>query len=255
MAKNIIMLIGGDHSSFAIYNALKNDYNISKVIIDRHSNKKAFLKRRIKRLGWFRVLGQVIFQVLVPRYWKAMSKNRIEDISQKYSLNYKSIEEDKMIEVNSVNSDECLHTLQQLSADIIIVNGTKIISKKILNGVDSVFINTHTGITPRYRGVHGGYWALANNDPEHCGVSVHLVDPGIDTGGILYQGVIHPTKKDNFVTYTYLQLGVGIALMKKALNDAHNDSLNTITNGLDSKLWYHPTIWFYLKTLIVKGVK
>ena len=41
----------------------------------------------------------------------------------------------------------------------------------------------HAGITPQYRGVHGGYWAVVNNDPEHCGVTIHFVDKGIDTGG------------------------------------------------------------------------
>jgi methionyl-tRNA formyltransferase len=43
----------------------------------------------------------------------------------------------------------------------------------------------HAGITPRYRGTHGGYWVLLNNDPGHCGVTIHLVDPGIDTGSIV----------------------------------------------------------------------
>ena len=43
-------------------------------------------------------------------------------------------------------------------------------------------INMHAGITLRYRGVHGGYWALAEQHPEWVGTTVHLVDPGIDTG-------------------------------------------------------------------------
>ncbi len=80
MKKNIVMLIGGDHSSFAIYNALKNDYNIIKIIMDGPMNKKAFLKRRIKRLGLFKVIGQVIFQVTIPRFLRLVSRRRIQNI-------------------------------------------------------------------------------------------------------------------------------------------------------------------------------
>jgi len=250
-----VMLIGGDHSSYAIYNALKEDYTITKVIVDGPINRKAFIKRRIKRLGLFRVIGQLAFQVIIQRFLKLVSKGRIQDIIQRYGIDYQEVEEGKLIQVDSVNSDECLRLLKELSADIIVVNGTRIISKKILNGVNSIFINTHTGITPKYRGVHGGYWAMVNDDLENCGVSVHLVDPGIDTGGILYQGTIDPIKKDNFVTYTYLQLGEGIELMKKALNAVEKDSLKVVTNSLESHLWYHPTIWLYLWKWISKGVK
>src|SRR5690606_4856447 len=102
------------------------------------------------------------------------------------------------------------------------------ISKKILQGVNAVFINIHSGITPNYRGDHGGYWALANNDNENCGVTVFIANEGIDTGNILYQGLIQPTTKDNFVTYPYLQLGEGIGLLKKAVNDALTNKLRPI---------------------------
>jgi methionyl-tRNA formyltransferase len=125
-----------------------------------------------------------------------------------------------------------------------------------LNSTDATFINTHLGITPKYRGVHGGYWSLANNDKANCGVTVHLVDSGIDTGGVLYQSKILPTKKDNFATYTYYQIGEGIIFMKKAITDFANSQLKeTIPNVSESKLWYHPTIWTYLYKRIIKGVK
>ena len=129
------------------------------------------------------------------------------------------------------------------------------ISKKTLNCINATFINTHAGITPNYRGVHGAYWALANNDIDNCGVTVHLVDTGIDTGGILYQENIKITKQDNFTTYTYLQIAEGIKLMKKALNDIIKNNISIVKKQSDSKLWSHPTIWKYLITRITKGIK
>jgi methionyl-tRNA formyltransferase len=42
------------------------------------------------------------------------------------------------------------------------------------SSINSKFVNIHVGITPKYRGVHGTYWALVNNDVENSGVTVHL---------------------------------------------------------------------------------
>ena len=56
-------------------------------------------------------------------------------------------------------------------------------------------VNVHAGITPRYRGVHGGYWALAERHPEWVGTTVHLVDPGIDTGAILAQATFDVSRR------------------------------------------------------------
>jgi methionyl-tRNA formyltransferase len=136
-----------------------------------------------------------------------------------------------------------------------VVHGTRIISKKVLQSVNVPFINIHAGITPRYRGSHGAYWALANNDKENCGVTVHLVDAGIDTGNILFQENIPITAKDNFATYGYLQLAVGLKLLQKALNELFEGKMEVKKNDLDSALWHHPTLWGYLCKRISKAVK
>ena len=138
---------------------------------------------------------------------------------------------------------------------MVVVNGTRIIKKEIIETIDAPFVNTHVGITPKYRGVHGGYWALTENDIEHCGVTVHLIDTGIDTGGILYQDVIEITDKDTFNTYPYLQTVAAIPLMKKAVNDIANKTYKTRKTDLPSRLWSHPTIMEYLKYRILHSVK
>ncbi|MFI0429076.1 formyl transferase [Mariniflexile sp. HMF6888] len=254
MEKKIVMLVGGDHSSYAIYNALKNNYNITHVILEKSKSRKDFIKRRIKKLGLIKVIGQVLFQKLVVPFLNKESKKRIKEIIKNNYLDFTGFEKDKLINVPSANSEVCIKTLQKINPDIVIVNGTRIISKEVLNSIRGIFINTHAGLTPLYRGIHGAYWSKINND-GYCGVSVHLVDPGIDTGGILYQDLIQTNKDDNFVSYTYLQLAKGIDLIKLAINDLLNDKHKVITNDLDSKFWTHPTIWFYLKHRLINKVK
>lgn len=256
MDKKIIMLTGGGKSSIYMYNGLSNTFQISNVIVEGKGNKKNFIKRRIRKLGYFKVFGQVLFQLTIPKLLEKSSQKRIREIKSIYKLDSKPIPISIVKKVISVNSDECVEFIQKEKPDIIIVNGTRIISEKVLNCTNATFVNTHVGITPKYRGVHGGYWALANMDINNCGVTVHLVDKGIDTGRVIYQQTIKPISSDNFATYTYLQLGEGIFIMKKAINDFINNQLKeNQPKTSESKLWYHPTIWFYVYKRITKGVK
>ncbi|MEO5781698.1 MAG: formyl transferase [Ginsengibacter sp.] len=254
-AKKIIMLAGKGSSTDILYNSLKNDFDISSVILEEPINKKEFLKKRIKKLGLWEVSGQVIFHLIIVKFLSLTSSKRKKEILQQYHLDDSPVPEGKVIHVNSVNDDKCLKNLQELNPDLVIVNGTRIISKKILDSVKARFINIHVGITPKYRGVHGGYWALVNNDEENCGVTIHFVDAGIDTGSILYQTKISVSKKDNFLTYPLLQLAEGISYMKVAISEILNDSVKTKVGLQESKLWYHPTIWQYLRYRLGKRIK
>ena len=255
MDKKIIILAGNGSSTLFMYNGIKGKYQIDKVIIEQPVNKKKFLKRRIKKLGFITVFGQILFQVFCVKLLNIISKSRVKEIKKYNNLSDNSIPTEILIEVASVNSNACETLLKKINPDIIIVNGTRIISEKILNCTDALILNTHAGITPSYRGVHGAYWALVNNDINNCGVTVHLVDAGIDTGGILYQKSINILHKDNFTTYTYLQIAEGIKLMTKAIDDAINNTTSIKNNHSKSKIWSHPTIWTYLCLRIMKGIK
>jgi methionyl-tRNA formyltransferase len=253
--EKIILLAGKGFSTQAVYHALSESFNIEKVIIEQPVNRKEFIKRRIKKLGLFTVAGQVLFQFIIIPVLHILSKKRRRELIEAGALAMREIPPGKCIQVPSINDERVIELLDQLRPSVVIVNGTRIISKKVLEATSAKFVNTHAGITPAYRGVHGAYWALANNDAAHCGVTVHLVDTGIDTGGILYQGIIKVTPKDNFVTYPYIQIQAGIALLKKALADLKQGRAMVIQPGGESKLWSHPTIWQYVYNRIFLGVK
>ena len=51
------------------------------------------------------------------------------------------------------------------------------------------FINAHGALLPRYRGMHGGTWAIINGETK-AGFTLHEVDEGIDSGPIFFQASI-----------------------------------------------------------------
>ena len=251
---NIVMLVGEGESSKIVYNSLSKDFEINLIIEDTSISKKAFLKRRIKKMGYLKVFGQILFLIYNKILFKK-SKNRINSIKKENGLISDLYPKEIFKKVASINNQETIKMLLKNKPDIIIINGTRIVSKKVLKAIDSIFINTHVGITPEYRGVHGGYWALVNNDHANCGVTVHLVDEGIDTGGVLYQDMIKINKLDNFNTYPYLQISKAIPLLTKAIEDVINGTIKIKKKyNSVSVLYSHPTLFEYFINRI-NGVK
>ena len=250
----IVMLVSNGASSKIVYHALKNNFNIVNIIVEESVSKKKLIKNRIKRLGYMKVFGQVLF-ILFNKVFYYYSQSRIMEIKHAHALNDGEIVDPGKINIESINDDEVITILQNIQPDAVVVNGTRIISKRVIESIKAPFLNTHAGITPAYRGVHGGYWALVQDDMAHCGVTIHIVDSGIDTGNIVYQDTIEICKQDSFNTYHLLQLAKAIPLLKQALMDIGNDALKIKTADLPSKLWYHPTLLVYIYNYIGKGIK
>jgi len=252
----IVLLAQDGDSTTIVFNALRESFDIAAVIMEEDVPRRQLLSRRVKKLGVRTVLGQVAFRSLIVPPLARAAHARIEEICIEHGLERTPIPARLVRRVASVNSEEARSLLAALAPKLVVVNGTRIVSKETLTCIQARFINTHAGITPLYRGVHGGYWALAENDRAHCGVTVHLVDTGIDTGGILGQGNITPTPADNFVTHPYLQYAAAIPLLRTAIRELLSGVATTrpAPDGV-SRLWSHPTLGQYLKNRFVAGVR
>jgi folate-dependent phosphoribosylglycinamide formyltransferase PurN len=232
---------------------LADRFGALSVVVEQPVARTVLLRRRLRRLGSREVAGQVAF-MLLQRVQERRLQGRIAEIKREFHLVDRWPESGSITHVSSVNAPQCVAFLNQLQPAVVMVMGTRLIEPAVLHGVGVPFINYHAGITPKYRGVHGGYWALAQDDSAHCGVTVHLIDAGIDTGPVLYQQGISPTARDNFSTYPYLQLAAALPLLEKAARDALTGTLATHPVDLPSRLWSHPTIWRYLATGLRHGV-
>jgi methionyl-tRNA formyltransferase len=251
----VVFLAKKSMSTNIMFNEISRNFKIEAIIFETPVLKRKLIERRIKKLGLWKVLGQILFQTIIVRILRVLSKNRISEIIREHEMNDQEVCCEKEYLVKSVNNYECIAILKEISPDVIVVNGTRIISKRVLDATNATFINLHVGITPKYRGVHGAYWALVNNDRENAGTTIHLIDQGIDTGNVIYQEKIEISQKDNFVTYPYLQLAKGRILMVNTLNDLKRGALKTKQKVSESILWYHPTIGQYIYYLLFKGIK
>jgi folate-dependent phosphoribosylglycinamide formyltransferase PurN len=258
MSCEVVMLAGPFRSTAVVYNFLRSRFKIGRVIVEAKPSRWQMLRNRARKLGLARVVGQFCFRSLAVPYLRLASKSRLQQIDSQFQLDLSPIPDRDVTRLDSVNSAQCVALLRELQPRAIVVHGTRILSPEVLSAASGRFINLHAGITPAYRGVHGAYWALAERQPQLCGVTVHIVDEGVDTGAILAQALISPGPGDNFATYERLQLASGLPLLEAALRarlNGHGGAGRPIDETTVSKLWTHPTLTQYLRNRWRLGVK
>lgn len=250
---SIVVLTGGGPLAWIIVNAVIGKFGCVTVLEERPEPMRLLFRRRLKKLGFITVAGQIAFGG-AQRLLRAASRRRLRFLLDSEKLELTPAAGCVVIPVASVNSDECRRELVRIAPTVVLVVGTRMIGRTTLACVTAPFINYHAGVNPKYRGMCGGYWALASGDPDHFGTTVHLVDHGVDTGGILYWQRVTPARDDNFVTYPFRLAAVGRALVLRAMDAALTGQLRTIENTLPSRQWYHPTLWGYVWRGITRGV-
>jgi folate-dependent phosphoribosylglycinamide formyltransferase PurN len=255
MCNERIVILGTAHAepTLAVCNYLVERFSKCIVVYERRESRHTLLRRRLVKLGPLTVAGQVAFQTLAVPLLKKLSIRRVVEIKSAFGMRTTPVPGHL---VSSVNSKNAIDLVKTLNPACIVLAGTRILSKEFLQIFRSPIINIHAGITPLYRGVHGAYWAMVEKRPDLCGVTVHRVDAGIDTGEVLAQEILRPCPDDNFVTYPWLQLGLEVRLLAKILPDViEGRALANVPLTSVSKLRTHPTIWGYSWHRFVNGVK
>lgn len=78
-----------------------------------------------------------------------------------------------------------IEMMRRLAADVVLVFGTGILKRSLIDAFDGRILNLHLGLSPYYRGAGTNFWPLVNREPEYVGATIHYLDAGIDTGPIV----------------------------------------------------------------------
>jgi len=87
--------------------------------------------------------------------------------------------------VPHINHPEVVALARRLQPDLIAVFGTSLIRGELLREGRLGIANLHGGLSPEYRGADCTFWALYNREPHKVGCTLHWIDAGIDTGGLI----------------------------------------------------------------------
>jgi len=116
----------------------------------------------------------------------------------------------KQAQVVQTEEKITLNQIEEQGIDLIVSYGYRhIIRKPIIDKYDGKIVNLHISYLPWNRGAHPNVWSFVEKTPK--GVSIHLVDEGIDTGDILFQ-------KEVFLKETHT-LKESYEILKKEIED------------------------------------
>lgn len=116
----------------------------------------------------------------------------------------------KWLEQNGENIVICRHKINleyvdNVNPDLVIsYNYGYIIKKDIINRMKEKIINLHISLLPWNRGSCPNFWSFIENTP--IGVSIIIVDEGIDTGKILFNKEVKLNEENETFYTSYLKL-------------------------------------------------
>lgn len=123
----------------------------------------------------------------------------------------------KVLEPQKMRDPSFLSTLRELSPDLIVVFAYgKILPKEVLEIPKEGCWNIHLSLLPKYRGASPVQWVLLNGEKE-TGVTIMLMDEGMDTGPILLQKSLTISEEDNTESLLQKLSQLSISALREAL--------------------------------------
>jgi methionyl-tRNA formyltransferase len=107
--------------------------------------------------------------------------------------------------------------------DVILnIHSLFIINGEVVSAPRIGCFNMHPGPLPRYAGLNAVSWAIYRGETSH-GVTIHKMEPGIDTGPIVYQELFDIDDADTGLTLSARCIRSGIALVLRLIETASAD--------------------------------
>lgn len=130
-----------------------------------------------------------------------------------------------IFEPASPNRPEFIQAVQRLQPDLFLAIGyTNILHTEILHVPRLLPVNFHPSLLPAYRGKHPLFWALRRGESA-VGLTVHVIDAGIDTGDILYQVRVRTRQRDSVAELYDRVIARGLELLPRLIADAERGTL------------------------------
>ncbi len=248
----LIALIGDAPHAWTMVNALRKRLGDFPVIVERGEPASVFWARRKKKLGAGAVYSLKAAQ-LAAKITKPLSRGRLAELQA--ACDASPVPDHLRINVDSLNDADTIAKIRALKPKAVFVASTGMLRRPLLQTCACPVVNYHSGINPAYRGINGGYFALANGEPEHFGVTLHLIDLGVDTGPILATNCVPVAANDNIQTYMTLMAAKSQALVVETMERVLADDVKPLPpSTLPSNQYYAPTLGQYLANGLKRGV-
>jgi len=209
---------------------LPNESKIVGCVVNEASpfgKKETFIEKTLKT---YNIFGFNFFIHYSIKYIKSYFSKSIKSFLTENDIPIINIE-------GSINSQRSLNTIKNFNPDLLVsILGNQIFKKPLIDLAPKGCINLHTALLPKYRGLMPTFWVMKNNE-KHTGVSVFVVDEGIDSGPIIVQ------EKLEIGNLTQEQLikrtkKIGMELISKSIDLIQRNEVKLIENDPSKKTYF-----------------
>jgi methionyl-tRNA formyltransferase/peptidoglycan/xylan/chitin deacetylase (PgdA/CDA1 family) len=192
----------------------------------------ALFRRKLSNL-----LDAVIrFIHAAPRWPNGKSSYNLDDLE--VSTKADGIE---LFITRDIHSVEALNFVRDVSADLGLVFGTRILKPALFEIPKQGSINIHKRKVPDYRGGGAvGLWELLDNQKE-IGVTVHRVEAKVDVGSVIRSALIPIEPFDDLESLAMKADVVGADLIVATIRDFANGMVTETPQSGPSKLFRSPS--------------
>ena len=220
------------------------------VVREPRSNRLARIRREVRRSGLVRLFDVLAFRLYYQlrfasrdRSWEARERAQL---SRRYPRVRGDVPE---LITPDPNSREAEQFIRDCRPDLVVARSRVLLDEQVFSIPPLGTFVMHPGITPEYRNSHGCFWALANRDLARVGLTLLLIDQGVDTGAVF-----------GYFTYAYDELRESHEVIQKRMLlenlDALRDRLLEVergeaatidTSGRASAAWGQPWLTKYAR--------
>jgi methionyl-tRNA formyltransferase len=139
-----------------------------------------------------------------------------------------------------VREPETAEWLREQDVDLLLnVHSLYVIHPEVVRAPRVGAFNLHPGPLPEYAGLNAPSWAIYNGEASH-GVTVHWMEPEIDTGAVAYAARFDLTDDDTGLSVSVRCVREGVPLVERLLADAAADaaSIPRIQQDLSRRRYY-----------------
>ncbi|MCS3634853.1 folate-dependent phosphoribosylglycinamide formyltransferase PurN [Salinibacter ruber] len=121
------------------------------------------------------------------------------------------------LSVTSLNGEEAVGAIETANVDWVIYGGGGILRESFIDAACGRILNAHSGPLPEVRGMNACEWALLlGHEPT---VTVHLINQGIDTGGIISEHPAPIRNRDSIEQIRKRCVAVGVKALCETVLD------------------------------------
>ena len=146
-----------------------------------------------------------------------------------------------VVDGGAANSKDEVAAIRSLEPDILYNAGPGIVRAPVFEAAPRGMLHVHHGILPGLKGVASPEWAAREREPAWLGVTLHLIDAGLDTGALVAQGRPKVEPGDGWIDVRVKLSLLGARLIAEGLR-ALDDGLEPVAQPAGLRSEYRTTL-------------